>query len=70
MVKENFNQIGISQALTEITALKQQAYVGGNVDSEKDSLDAIANKLTLNLISPEEAIVEAHKIIASRQDYH
>ena len=70
MIRENLNPAGISQAIAHITALEQQAFTGGSVDSEKNSLEELTQKLNLRLITPEEAITAAEKIIAGRQDYH
>ena len=71
MVRENLNQTtGMSQAMAHITALEHQAFAGGNVDSEKSAFEEIAQKLTLNILTPEEAMAEAEKIVSKRQDYH
>jgi hypothetical protein len=71
MVRENYNHsIGVPQALTQITALEQQVLAGGSVDSEKDIFKTISQKLTLGLITPEQAIQEATDLVNKRQEYH
>ena len=70
MKRENFHPEGIQNALAQIIAYEHQAMAGGNVDSEKSSFENIIQNLKLQLISPEEALLQAQKIVEGRQDYH
>jgi len=72
-MKENNNMESsntISSADLRIRAILNTMQPTGSLDSEKESIDEILNKLHSGSLTPEEAILKAESIESRRQDYH
>ena len=60
----------VSDALAEISALRQQALQGGSVDSENDAFAELIGGVQSGQLSPKEGVEKARGLIGGRQDYH
>ena len=59
-----------SEALARMAAIEQQIYQTGAVDTEPSTLESIRKALLAETIEPSEALRQAEKVLAGRQDYH
>jgi hypothetical protein len=64
------NPKAYNDAIIQIKAFEFQVQQEGNVDSEIDAFEGIIQSLTLKQISPEQALLDAQRIIDKRQNYH
>ena len=60
----------VSKAIAQIAGIESQARVMGANDYEPNAFESIRLRLTGGDITPKEAILEAQRILESKQDYH
>jgi hypothetical protein len=61
---------GINEAMNELAGIEANLYPTGAVDSEPAALNEIRAKLMKGETSPSDAIQQARRLVAERQDYH
>ncbi len=59
-----------TEVIANILAIENQIIQSGSVDSEKNNIDSILEKLKQDKITPQRAMELVKDINDSRQDYH
>ncbi len=60
----------ISEAMAEVSGIKNEIMSMGANDSENSAIDEIVYSLEKKEIRPKEAVARAREILESKQDYH